>query len=137
MAHLTLCCLVKPDMDAAERELVMALGEMFQSLDDYMDVWQDSRNGVATLASLGVTRLADIGVRMCVLGSRLTADYGRAAARPYRGMLFFLLLRAVVGRRLPLLGRIIGRFARRSAVLAFLTRGEDALPAAPAHRRVP
>jgi hypothetical protein len=54
MANLTLCSLVKPAMDAAERELVMALGETFQSLDDYMDVEQDTSNGIVTLASLGV-----------------------------------------------------------------------------------
>jgi hypothetical protein len=130
MANLTLCSLVKPEMDVAERELVMALGETLQSLDDYMDVEQDKCNGVATLASLGATTLMDIGSRMCVLHRRLAARYGRAAARPYCGMIFFLLLKSAVGRRVPIIGRITGRLAGRSAALAFLTRGAEAVPAA-------
>jgi hypothetical protein len=130
MANLTLCSLVKPRMDVAERELVMALGETFQSLDDYMDVEQDKNNGVATLASLGATTLTDIGLRMCVLRSRLVARYGRTAARPYSGMIYFLLLKSAVGRRLPVIGRITSRLAGRSAALAFLARGPEAAPAA-------
>jgi hypothetical protein len=134
MANLTLCSLVKPEMDSAERELVMALGETLQSLDDYMDVEQDNSNGVATLASLGAMTLMDIGSRMCVLRRRLIARYGRSAARTYCGMIFFLLLKSVVGRRVPIIGRITGRLAGRSAALAFLTRGAEAVPAAPRHR---
>lgn len=134
MANLTLCSLVKPQMDVSERELVMALGETFQALDDYMDVEQDNRNGVVTLASLGLTTLTDIGLRMRVLRSRLVARYGRAAAGPYCGMIFFLLLKSAVGRRLPIAGRIVGRLAGRSAALAFLARGAEAVPAAPGHR---
>jgi hypothetical protein len=135
MAHLILCSLVKPELGVAEREMLMALGETFQSLDDYMDVEQDRRNGVATLASLGVTTLTDIGERMCVHRSRLVAGYGRNAARPYCGMIFFLLLKAATGRRLPILGHITGRLARRSATAAFLIRGTEALPASPGDGR--
>jgi hypothetical protein len=134
MANLTLCSLVKPEMDIAERELVMALGETLQSLDDYMDVEQDNRNGVATLASLGETTLMDIGSRMRVLRRRLVTRYGRTASRPYCGMIFFLLLKSAVGRRVPFIGRITGRLAGRSAALAFLTRGAEAVPAAQRHR---
>jgi hypothetical protein len=134
MANLTLCGLVKPEMDVAERELVMALGETFQSLDDYMDVEQDRQNGVTTLASLGATTLTDIGSRMCVLRRRLVVRYGRAATRPYCGMVFFLLLKSAVGRRAPVIGRIASRLAGRSPVLAFLTRGAEVVPAAPGHR---
>jgi hypothetical protein len=130
MANLTLCGLVKAEMDDSERELVMALGETFQSLDDYMDVEQDVCNGLTTLASLGVTTLPDITVRMCDLRGRLQERYGRAATRPYCGMIFFLLLKSATGRRLPLVGRLVGRLAGRSAALAFLTRGADAVPAA-------
>jgi hypothetical protein len=137
MAHLTLCSLVKPQMDVLERELAMALGETFQSLDDYTDVEQDRRNGIATLASLGETTLMDIGLRMCVLRHRVIERYGRTAGRPYCGMIFFILLKAAVGRRLPVIGRITGRLARRSAALALLTRGAEAVPAAPGYRRDP
>lgn len=134
MASLTLFSLVNPRMDAVERELSMALGECFQSLDDYMDVEQDARNGVITLVSLGITDLADIGARIRVLRDRLAARYGRAAARPYCGMIFFLLLKSLMARRLPAVGRTAARFAGRSAALAFLTRGADAIPAAPRYR---
>lgn len=129
LANLTLCSLVKPQMDVAERELVMALGETFQSLDDYMDVEQDVLNGVRTLASLGTVTLRDIGLSMCALRGRLADKYGRSAARPYCGMIFFLLLKSAFGRRLPAVGRIVGRLAGHSATLAFLARGADAIPA--------
>lgn len=135
MAHLTLCSLVNPDMDAGEQDLVMALGEALQSLDDYMDVEQDDLNGVATLATLGITTLTDIGSRMSVLHDRVSARYGRPAARPYCGMIFFLLVKAVVGRRLPVLGRITRRLSGGSTALAFLVRGADAMAAAPATGR--
>lgn len=129
MANLTLCSLVKPQMDAAERELVMALGGTFQSLDDYMDVGQDGRNGILTLASLGVVTLTDIGLSMCAFRKRLAGQYGRSAARLYCGMIFFLLVKSAVGRRLPAIGRITCRLAKHSAALAFLTRGTDVIPA--------
>ncbi len=134
MASLTLFSLVNPRMDAVEREVSMALGECFQALDDYMDVEQDVRNGVATLVSLGVTDLADIGLRIRVLRGRLAARYGRTAARPYCGMIFFVLLKSLMARRLPAVGQAAARFAGRSAALAFLTRGADAIPAAPSCR---
>jgi hypothetical protein len=134
MANLVLCSLVKPHLDVAERELVATLGETLQSLDDYQDVELDKRNGVATLASLGVTTLADIGSRLCIIHSRLAARYGRRAARRYGGMIFFLLLKAVLGRRLPVFGRVIGKIAGRFPALVFLTRGTEALPAAPEGR---
>ncbi len=130
MANLTLCSLVNPEMDAEERELVMALGETFQSLDDYMDVAQDNRHGVTTLASLGVTTLTDIGSRMRVLRARLVSRYGGAATRRYSGMIYFVLLKSVVGRRLPVIARMTRRLAMRSTLLTFLTRGPEALPPA-------
>lgn len=129
MANLTLCCLVKPEMDVAERELVMALGETFQLLDDYMDVELDRGNGVSTLPSLGAMTLTDIGASMRALSGRLADQYGRPAARPYCGMIFFLLLKSAFARRLPVVGRTVGRLAGRSAPLAFITRGADAIPA--------
>jgi hypothetical protein len=135
MANLVLCSLVKPHLDAAERELVTTLGETLQSLDDYQDVELDQRNGVATLASLGVTTLTDIGSRLCIIHDRLARHYGRRSARPYGGMIFFLLLKAVFGRRLPVFGRVISRVAGRFPALVFLTRGTEALPAAPDGRR--
>jgi hypothetical protein len=130
MANLTLCSLLKPGMDAGERELVMALGEAFQSLDDYIDVEQDSRNGVNTLAVLGVTTLADIGLRMRQLRPRMVLYYGAVRARWYCGMIYFLLLNAVVGRRFPVVDRVIRRFARRSGLAMFVTPGAEAVPAA-------
>ncbi len=123
MANLVLCSLVKPAMDEDERELVMALGDALQSLDDYMDVEQDRSSGVTTLASLGVVTLSDIGRRLRALRPRMAARYGRAATRQYCGMIYFLLLKSVVGR-------LARRAAGRSTVLAFLTRGEQALPSA-------
>lgn len=131
LASLTVCSLVKPEMDFGEKELVMALGEMFQSLDDYADAEDDRRNGVATLAVLGETTLADIGSVMCALRGRLVTRYGRAAARRYCGMMFFLLVQTVVGRGLAVMGRITGRLARRYATLALLIRGPNATAAAP------
>lgn len=130
MANLTLCGLVKPQMDPGERELVMALGEAFQSLDDYMDVEHDLRDGVTTLATLGLTTLPGVARRMRVLYPRLVSRHGRAAARPYGGMIYFLLLKSVVGRRAPIVGRLVRRVARRSTVLTMLTRGSGALPPA-------
>jgi hypothetical protein len=136
MANLTLCSLLKPQMDAGEQELVMALGEAFQSLDDYMDVDQDNRNGVATLAALGVTKLTDIGLRMCELRPRMVSCYGAAPARWYCGMIYFLLLKSAVDRRLPFIGRIIRRLVRRSTLVVFVTPGAEAVPAAPPEREV-
>ena len=130
MANLVLCSLVKPHMDAAERELVMTLGETLQSLDDYQDVELDKRNGVATPASVGLITLTDIGSSLCIIHRRLAERYGRRASRPYGGMIYFLLLKAVFGRRLPVFGRVISKVAGRFPALVFLTRGTEALPAA-------
>ncbi|MBC2906143.1 class 1 isoprenoid biosynthesis enzyme [Streptomyces cupreus] len=129
-AHLILCGLVKPRLEPAERELVMDLGEILQSLDDYMDVEFDRGNGVTTLVSCGALTLPGIARRLRAARPRLAAVHGGRGARPYCGMLYFLLLQAWVSRRLPVLGRLARRPARRSAVLAFLSRGEDALPPA-------
>lgn len=129
-AHLILCGLVKPRLEPAERELVMDLGETLQSLDDYMDAELDRGNGVTTLVSCGALTLPGIARRLRAARPRLAAVHGSRAARPYCGMLYFLLLQAWVSRRLPVLARLVRRPARRSAVLAFLARGEDALPAA-------
>jgi len=137
MANLTLCCLIKPGIKGIERELVMALGETLQKLDDYMDVQYDNRNGVVTLVSLGVVTLRDIALRMCVHRDGLVAQYGRPAARPYCGIIFFLLLKSAVGRRLPTIGRMVGRLAEWSSTLAFLTRGPDAVTATRSHWEEP
>jgi hypothetical protein len=131
LASLTVCSLVKPEMDVGEQELAMALGEMYQSLDDYADAEDDERNGVATLAVLGETTLADIGSVMRALRGRLVTRYGRAAAHRYCGMMFFSLVQMVVSRRLAVIGRITGRLAGSCAALAFLIRGPNAVPAAP------
>jgi hypothetical protein len=128
MAHLTLCGLVNPGMDGWEREVVMALGEVLQSLDDYMDVDLDRRNGVTTLVSTGAMSLADIVAGFGALREPLAARYGRPAARRYFGMLYFLLLKSAVGRRLPFLGQVTSRLAARSDTLAFLTRGAEVVP---------
>ena len=130
LANLTVCSLVKPDIDDGETELVMALGEMLQSLDDYADVDDDKRDAIATLATLGAITLADIGAQMRALRIRLMVRYGRAASRRYCGMLFYLLLQTMLGRRLAVIGRVTGRLAGRCAVLAFLTKGPNAVPAA-------
>ena len=108
LASLTVYKLVKPEMDIGEQELVMALGEMFQSLDDYADAKEDRRNGVTTPAALGETTLADIGSVMCVLRGRLAARFGQAAARRFCGMMFFSLVQMVMSRRLAVIGRIAG-----------------------------
>lgn len=125
MANLTLCGLVKTELDITERELVMALGETFQALDDYMDAEQDRRNGVTTLVTLGEVTLIDIGQRMRALRIQLALHYGQAATRRYCGMIYFLLLKSAVGRRLPVIGRIMRRLAARSGLLAFLVRGAE------------
>ncbi|MCK2212323.1 hypothetical protein MF672_000700 [Actinomadura sp. ATCC 31491] len=130
LANLTLCSLVRPDLGRRERELVMALGEAFQSLDDCMDVDLDRRNGVRTLASTGALTLSDVARRMRELRPRLVDAYGAKAARPYCGMIYVLLLKAVMARRLPLVGRLLRRAAARSAGLAVFVRGDDALPPA-------
>jgi hypothetical protein len=128
MANLTLCALVNPRMDAAEQERVMALGEALQSLDDYMDVDLDTRNGVVTLASRGATTLTDIVLRIAALRRSFAACHGACATRRYFGMIYFLLLKSAAGRRLPVLGRVMGRLAGRSDTLAFLTRGAEVVP---------
>jgi hypothetical protein len=130
MANLTLCSLFKPGMDPGEQELVMTLGEAFQSLDDYVDVEQDACNGITTLASLGITTLKDIGLRMRQLRPRMVFYYGAERTREYCGMIYFLLLKAVVDRRFPVLGRIARRLARRSTMVTFVTPGWKAVPAA-------
>ncbi|WP_307659315.1 class 1 isoprenoid biosynthesis enzyme [Streptomyces sp. V1I1] len=129
-ANLILCSIVKPSLEPAERELAMDLGEALQSLDDYMDVDLDRAHGVTTLAGLGVVTLPHIAGQLRAMRPRLMACYGRRSTGPYCGMLYFLLLKSWVGRRLPVLGRLARRPARRSAVLAFLSRGADALPPA-------
>jgi hypothetical protein len=128
MANLTLCALVNPRMEAGERELVMALGEALQSLDDYMDVGLDTREGVLTLASVGVTTLTDIASRISALRKPFAARYGASRTRRYYGMIYFLLIKSVVGRRLPILGRAAGFLAGRSNTLVILTRGSEVVP---------
>lgn len=130
LANLTVCSLVKPDMNADESELVMSVGEVLQSLDDYADAAHDARNGVTTLAVLGEMTLADIGADVRALRCRLADHYGGPPARRYCGMLFFLVLQTMAGRRLAVIGRLAGRLASRYALMAFLTRGPNALPAA-------
>lgn len=130
MAHLTVCSLVKPEIGVGEAELVMALGETLQSLDDYADVEQDNRDGIATLAALGATTLAEIGADMRALRRRLADHYGRAASRRYCGILFYMMVQTMMGRRLPAIGRIASRLAACSIALAFLTRGPNAVPTA-------
>jgi hypothetical protein len=129
LANLTVCSLVKPEMDDGETELVMALGETLQSLDDYADVDYDARDGIATLAALGAITLADIAADMCALRTRLVSRYGRTASRGYCGMLFYLLAQTMVGRRAAIIGHITGRLADRYVVLAFLIRGPNVVPA--------
>ncbi len=128
LASLTLSVLVKPRLAAAERELIMALGEPFQSLDDYMDVELDLANGVATLVNTGAVSLADITAQLRALRPRLARWYGAGRTRRYYGMVYFVLLRAVVSRRLPFIGRFAARFARWFNTLVFLTRGTESVP---------
>jgi hypothetical protein len=134
MANLTLCSLVKPDIDASERRLIMAFGEVLQSLDDYMDVHLDALNGVTTLASLGLTTLTEIGLRLRQLWPLLAAQYGRVATRRYYGMIYFVMLKAAVERRLPTLGQLVKRLIQRSTLKVLVIKGTDALPAAPGDR---
>ncbi len=129
-ANLILCGIVNPGLESAERELAMDLGEALQSLDDYMDVEFDRAHGVTTLATRGMITLPEIAERLRAVKPRLVACYGVRSAGPYCGMLFFLLLESWVGRRLPVVGRLARHPARKSAVLAFLSRGADALPPA-------
>jgi hypothetical protein len=129
MANLTLCSLVKPQLGTVERELIMSLGETYQSVDDYADVEQDQLNGVVTPATLGEATLSDIVSGMRRHRREMLKVYGTAQVRPYFGMVYFLLLKAVVGRRLPFIGRFTVRLVRGSPVLALLIRGAEALPA--------
>lgn len=133
-AHLVLCGLVVEHPGPDERELAADLGAALQTLDDWMDAEADRRAGVATLATEGAVTLPDVARRLRELGPRLAARYGRRAARPYRGLLYFLLVMAWTGRRLPELGRLTRRLTRRtkgrSPVPALLLRGPDALPPA-------
>ena len=68
--------------------------------------------------------------RLCGWRARLVSRYGRAATRRYSGMIYFVLLKSVVGRRLPVIARMTRRLAMRSTLLTFLTRGPEALPPA-------
>ncbi len=133
-AHLVLCGLVVERPAPDERELAADLGAALQMLDDWMDADADRRNGVVTLATAGALTLPDVARRLREAGPRLVARYGRRAAVPYRGMLYFLLLLAWTGRRLPALGRLTRRVSReaggRSPIPALLVRGRDALPPA-------
>jgi hypothetical protein len=128
MANLTLCALVNPSIDEAEQDLVMALGEALQCVDDYMDIELDKRNGVATLASRGAMSLTDIASRISALRAPFSARYGPSPTRRYFGMIYFLLLKSAVGRRLPILGRVASRLAGRSDTVVILTRGAEVLP---------
>ncbi|MFI1095408.1 hypothetical protein [Streptomyces sp. NPDC020917] len=130
-ANVILSSLVKSPLAPAERDLAMDLGEVLQSLDDCMDAEFDRSNGVTTLATLGVVGLDGVARRLLDLRPRMARCYGRRATVPYCGMLYFLLLKTWVAGRLPALGRLARRPARRSAVLAFLSRSEEALPPAP------
>jgi hypothetical protein len=128
LASLTLFVLVKPRLESAERELIMALGEPFQSLDDYMDVELDLANGIATLVNTGAVTLADIAARLRALRPRLARCYGAGRTRRYYGMIYYVLLRAVLSRRFPFIDQFTLRFAHRSETQVFLTRGTEAVP---------
>jgi hypothetical protein len=71
--------------------------------------------------------LADIGQRIRALRPRMVSCYGSPPTRRYCGMIYFLLLKSLVGRRLPFVGGLGRRAAGRSAVLRLLTRGDEAL----------
>jgi hypothetical protein len=114
-------------MDDWEREAVLALGEVLQSLDDYMDVAVDRQKGLATPVSTGAVTFADIAARFRAMREPLAARYGAPATREYYGIIYFLLLKAAAGRRLPFLGRVAGRLAGRSNMLAFCTRGAEVI----------
>ena len=125
MAHLTLATLTKPHLDAGERDLVLALGEAFQSLDDYADVAVDTSNGVATLATAGVLTLADVVAQMGALRSALSRQYGATATRRFYGLVYLMLVTSIAGRRLPLLGEIARRVSGKTAMYTVLARGSE------------
>lgn len=127
LAGLTLFVLVKPRLAATERELIMALGEPLQSVDDYMDVELDLANGIATLVNTDAVTLTDITTRLRALRPRLARHYGASRTRRYYGMICYLLLRAVLSRRFPVIDQFMVRFARRSVTRVFLTRGTEAV----------
>lgn len=125
MAHLTLATLVKPGMNCAERDLVLKLGETYQSLDDYADVEVDKINGVATLATAGVLTFADVVSGMGALRPALVRRYGAAATRCYCGVMYLMFLKSVAGRRAPFLGAMARGIGGASAAGAVLARGAE------------
>jgi hypothetical protein len=75
---ITLFALARPAMPAVERQLLMAVGEVMQLLDDYQDVNLDLRNGVRTLATEGELPIGAIYRQFNQLRPAMAAYYGRS-----------------------------------------------------------
>ncbi|WP_133905218.1 hypothetical protein [Actinophytocola oryzae] len=101
---LTVFALVRPDLSARERTLVMDIGETLQMLDDYADRDSDRRAGIRTLATEGRLGLADVARRLRHLRPRLAAHYGRGSVREFTGVCFLAMCVCFLDRRLPGLG---------------------------------
>jgi hypothetical protein len=94
-----LFALFKPEMAAAEQEVIFEFGYILQLLDDVNDVDLDRADGVATEATLGACTLSDIGTQMRRLRRHLAVFYPGSSQRRLKGMLLLMLIGASLRRR--------------------------------------
>lgn len=98
-ALLVLQYLVKPDMSAAERNVMRRLGGLMQMIDDHQDVEVDRRAGVATTATRGLLSLALICRQLREMRPSVRVLYGRD--QPLFGLIYMSLCVTFLRRYLP------------------------------------
>jgi hypothetical protein len=101
LANVALFGLVRPRMDARERDLIMELGEALQLLDDYVDVHLDRRAGITTAVTRGEVGLVEVADRLRAMYPRLLATYGRERGRQFVGVLSIMVMSAWLRRIKP------------------------------------
>jgi len=98
---LTVFALMRPNLSARERELIMAVGEALQMLDDYADCESDRDAGIRTLATEGRLHLVHVAGHLRHTRPRLAAYYGRHAVREFLAVCYLAMCVCFVDRRLP------------------------------------
>jgi hypothetical protein len=119
--------MLTPGLRPPQAAALSAVGEILQAVDDLSDAGPDSASGLATPATLGLERPADVLGLIEAVRPRLLANYG-PAAHPFVGLLYLHLAVAVVARGRTRGTRPTRGRAPRRPLGYLLTAGGSAIP---------
>ncbi|GIJ26416.1 hypothetical protein Vqi01_15780 [Micromonospora qiuiae] len=91
--------LLRPGLSPEDRRLLLELGDVLQVLDDYHDVSLDRANGIATEVTAGTITLSEVAERIGWLRAEFRARWPRCRRDRLFGMLFMMLVGALVSHR--------------------------------------